>query len=568
MKRTKVLALLMSAAMVTGACPAVALAADEGTGAGTTTEVVTEIEDEMAEETEPTEETEPAEETEGEIKTPVEEKTPDEAGTKAEAGVLAEAKTAVKLLRAGEAREIKNQEELETAIKEGGIVDLEGQTITLDSTLRIANNVTIVNGTLIGPNISGNAVELLNGIDVTLKGVTIQTSAENKNALLAWGTNLTVNGLTIDHTQSVGGAPIIINNGAKATFNGEVSLTLESNSWYGANVDNATADFTGASFSVKTTGTQSVVCSENAGNVKGVTLTKVVTEQHESKAHEQVAYVTDENLPAFVAAKTKAGADVSSIELNKDVTLSEPLFLSEEMTVDGNGYKIIGSAALGKENVVTVTADNVSLDDVTIQSDAANKSCLHVYQSKGVTLTNVTLDNTNTAGGAGMVVNASDVIVKGDLNIKLGENSWGGINVDTTYGKANVAFANDSQVNMTSTKEDVQDAIYIDADNNKDDMTITGAEQAGLAKDKNGNYILASDPGTENPEDPSDKPSDEDKKPADDKKPVVEDKKETEDKKAEESPKTSDNAAPLAALLAMAGSGAVAVGVLKKRKEV
>ena len=140
--------------------------------------------------------------------------------------------------------------------------------------------------------------------------------------------------------------------------------------------------------------------------------------------------------------------------------------------------------------------------------------------------------------------------------------------MDTKNGKANVDFADGSRVNMTSTKEDVQDAIYIDADNDKDDMTITGAEQAGLAKDKNGNYILASDPGTENPEDPSDKPSDEDKKPADDKKPVVEDKKETEDKKAEESPKTSDNAAPLAALLAMAGSGAVAVGVLKKRKEV
>ena len=474
--------------------------------------------------------------------------------------------------------EITDQTTLEAAIAQGGVIDLTGKTITLERALTVNNSVTITGGTLIGSSgVTGNLVTLT-GDTAALDGVTIITAAENKTALHAYRTALTANNLTIDHTNAAGGAPVIVNGGS-AVFTGNLDLTLGANSWYGVNVDNATADFSGASIAKIDTlsATQSVVCVENGGTVPGkaANTTEVVT------ADGQTAYVQDEDLPAFLKAKKEK--DVISVTLLHDVNLSEPLYLEESMTVNGQGFYFNGTSALGKDNVVTVMAgeaDVVSLNDLGIRTDAANKSALHIYRSRAA-LQDVTLDNTDTAGGAGMIVNGGTADVSGGLEIILGENSWGGINVDGKNGEAGVNFAEGSKVTVQDTSGKDLDAIYIE-NGDANQVEINGAENAGLVQDENGNYVTddtPEEPG-ETPEDPGDQngsgdtdegQKDPEQKPSGndgDQNPSDNNAQADAEKEGVKSPKTGDSSALLLALSALAASGTAATVVLRKKKDL
>lgn len=481
--------------------------------------------------------------------------------------------------------EITDQTTLEAAIAQGGVIDLTGKTITLERALTVNNSVTITGGTLIGSsNVTGNLVTLT-GDTVTLDGVTIITAAENKTALHAYRIALTANNLTIDHTNAAGGAPVIINGGS-AVFTGNLDLTLGADSWYGVNVDNATADFSGASIANIDTpsATQSVVCVENGGTVPGkvANTTEVVT------ADGQTAYVQDEDLPAFLKAKKEK--DVISVTLLHDVNLSEPLYLEESMTVNGQGFYFNGTSALGKDNVVTVMAggsDVVALNDLGIRTDAANKSALHIYRSRAA-LQDITLDNTNTSGGAGMIVNGGTADVSGGLEIILGENSWGGINVDGINGETSVNFAEGSKVTVQDTAGKELDAIYIEnADTNQ--VEINGAENAGLVRDEDGNYVTedAAEVPDETPEEPdetpeepgdqngSDNTEEEQKDPEQNpsgndggQKPSDNSTQASAEKDGVKSPKTGDSSALLIALTVLAGSGAAATVALRRKKDL
>lgn len=566
MKR-KFLAVVITAAMVAGALPGVAFAA-AGEENEAELQVISDIQETESHEMSVHEMA---------VQTAETDQLPEISGTEKIADVEAVGNTE-------RADVIDTQEELEAAIAQGGEIDLTGQRIELTRRLSIANDVVIRGGTLVGTDsVTGNLVTLM-GNSITLDHVTIQTSAGNKSALHVYGTKLTVNGLSVDHSSAAGGAPIIINNGADAVFTGDISLTPGGSSWYGINVDSARADFSGASLNVTpVTDTQSVICREgNNAAVSGVGLTIVVTERDGGGNNQQTAYVADSNLAQFVAAKTAAGADISRIELQKDVTLTAPLVLSEAMTVSGvsDGFAINGSDVLGRENVVTVTADGVELRGVAIRTAPANKSALHIYKVE-TALNNITLDNTRTAGGAAMLVNGGTVRISGDLNLLLGENSWGGINVDTTNGDAGVVFEDGSQVSLTGNG---QNAIYVDEEdrNNGNTVTITGAEEAGLVPDEEGNYVASdsvTDPDPEQPEDPEgdSSPEENDGSADDENQPENENPAEdgfTEDKKQENSadekltkaPKTGDTAGlPYAALAALTGSAAAAGIVLKKK---
>lgn len=467
---------------------------------------------------------------------------------------------------AASAAEITDQTSLEAAIAQGGTIDLTGKTITLERPLTVSNSVTITGGTLVGTASAGYSnLVTLTGDSATLDGVTIITAAENKSALHAYKTVLEAKNLTIDHTNAAGGAPVIINGGS-AVFTGNVSLKLGVNSWYGINVDNATADFSGASIAKIDTpvATQSVVCAENGGSVPGrvANTTEVVT------ADGQTAYVQDEDLPGFLKAKKEK--DVVSVTLLHDVELSEPLYLEEQMTVNGQGFYFNGTAAIGRDNVVTVMAgesDAVSLNDLGIRTDAANKSALHIYKSRAA-LRDITLDNTNTAGGAGMIVNGGTADVSGSLNILLGENSWGGINVDGINGESNVNFAEGSAVAVKDESGKEFDAIYIENDD-VNRVEISGAENAGLVQDENGNYVVKETVTEPEPApEPAPEPEvSEENTPAEDSGADNSQNKEGKEE-ATKNPKTGDSSALLLALSALAGSGAAGTLVIRKRKEM
>lgn len=439
---------------------------------------------------------------------------------------------------------------LREAIEEGGTIDLNGKTIDLTSKLVIDNDVTITGGTLngyfTGTGTANNVVEVVNGANVTLNDITI--NSKSNHALNVWGGNVKANNLTLDHSNGQNGAPAVISNGSNAKFSGELTLKLGDESWYGINIDNSRVDFTGATITGVDTkvDTQSVVCIENpvSEGVTGlpVSLTEVRT------ADEQIAFVQDEDLSQFVAAKKDK--DVTSVTLYDDVKLSAPLNLYNATKVIGNEKSIIGPDS-GKDNVVTVLKDGTALNDLTIKTTASNKSALHLYKASA-TLTNVTLDNQETAGGAGMVVNGGKATIKGELNILLGANSWGGVNIDDQYGNSGMEFADGSTLTLTSPSN--QDAIYIDRDEDNS-VTVIGADKAGLEQDADGNYIIAKTEEPTDPSQPGDKPSqDEDKTPAAD----------ADKEAAADSPKTGDESASYGLLIALMLCSGAGIYALKR----
>lgn len=484
---------------------------------------------------------------------------------------------------------IDDQDKLEAAVAKGGEIDLTGQRIELTGPLTVNNDVVIKGGTLIGTDsVTGNLVTLM-GNKVTLEGVTIQTSAGNKSALHAYGTDLTAKGLTIDHSSAAGGAPVIINNGADAVFSGNISLTLGASSWYGINVDNARADFASASLNAApVTDTQSVICREgDNAQVSGAVLTVVVTEKDGGGNRQQTAYVADSNLAQFVAAKTAAGADVSRIELHKDVTLTAPLVLNEAMTVSaaadgpavkGSGAFVIkGSDTLGNEDVVTVASGGVKLSRIAIRTTAANKSALRISKAD-VELNNITLDNTESSGGSAMVIDGGTATVYGLLEIRLGENSQSGIKLETASGSAGISFEDGSSVNLTGNG---QEAIIVEDKNTGNTATVTGAEDAGLVQNADGNYVTGdteADPDEEQPDESEDEDgladdehtSDEDNSDSgQEKDPSGTEKTDSETAgNNAKAPKTGDmGVSPYIALTALFGSGSAAGVVLKRRKK-
>ena len=445
---------------------------------------------------------------------------------------------------------VTDEASLRTAIEEGGTIDLNGKTIGLSSKLVIDNDVNITGGTLNGEfggtGTANNVVEVVNGADVTLNNITIKS--ESNHALNVWGGNVTANNLILDHSKGQNGAPAVISNGSNAKFSGELTLKLGDESWYGINIDNSRVDFTGATITGVDTkvDTQSVVCIENpvSEGVTGlpVSLTEVRT------ADEQIAFVQDEDLSQFVAAKKDK--DVTSVTLYDDVKLSAPLNLYNATKVIGNEYSIIGPDDV-KDNVVTVWKDGTALNDLTIKTTASNKSALHLYKASA-TLTNVTLDNQETAGGAGMVVNGGKATIEGELNILLGANSWGGVNIDDQYGNSGMEFADGSTLTLTSPSN--QDAIYIDRDEDNS-VTVIGADKAGLEQDADGNYIIAKTEEPTDPSQPGDKPSqDEDKTPAAD----------ADKEAAADSPKTGDESASYGLLIALMLCSGAGIYALKR----
>ena len=369
----------------------------------------------------------------------------------------------------------------------GDIIKVSGN-IECNSAVTIDDSITITGGSIKFATDDSNSLTILNGAEVTFNDTTISNTA-GKSVIHAWGAKIIADKLTVKHGGSTG-APIIVNNGSSAVFT-NLNLELGANSWYGVNVDNAYAKFKGVTVD-DTNGTQSVICSENNGKVECSEFTKVETAKDGGdKVTAQTAYVTDENLPQFIAAKTTSGNDVTNVYLQGDVYLSEPLTLSEAMSVNGYGHTINGTSTVGENNVVTIVANDVVLSDLVIKTDAANKSALHVYEANDAVLKNVTLDNTYTVGGAGLIVNGATVDIDGTLDLILGENSWGGINVDTKIGDSTVNFLKGSSVAVSGVGAADKAVIY--QDDGQDPAVVNGAEAAGLVRNADGSYVIAAD---------------------------------------------------------------------------
>lgn len=213
---------------------------------------------------------------------------------------------------------------------------------------------------------------------------------------------------------------------------------------------------------------------------------------------------------ALVAAATAVDKTVT---LTKDVKLTEQLNITTEgVTLNLNNHTI--SAADGftgsanhEKNLVQILADRVTIQNGTIKAGGSNRNVLNAQGVTGVVLEGLTLDHSDAGEGAPLIVNGSDVTMKGNNTIVLGSSSWGGINVDPSKGKgsANLTFENGSTLNVPQNPNN-KPVVWIEA--NTTGGTVTGAENVGLVPGPDGTYVKAPTPSVpDKDDDDTDRPS-------------------------------------------------------------
>ena len=213
---------------------------------------------------------------------------------------------------------------------------------------------------------------------------------------------------------------------------------------------------------------------------------------------------------ALVAAATAVDKTVT---LTKDVKLTEQLNITTEgVTLNLNNHTISAAdrftgSANHEKNLVQILANDVTIKNGTIKAGGSNRNVLNAQGVTGVVLEDLTLDHSDAGEGAPLIVNGSDVTMKGNNTIVLGSSSWGGINVDPSKGKgsANLTFENGSTLNVPQNPNN-KPVVWIEA--NTTGGTVTGAENVGLVPGPDGTYVKAPTPSVpDKDDDDTDRPS-------------------------------------------------------------
>lgn len=317
-----------------------------------------------------------------------------------------------------------------------------------------------------GTGYLANLINIDSQAEYEFNNVTFVANTKTKNLLsINGGANVTISNSTFDHEKASAGAPVIINQ-SEASFTGVNKMSLGQNSWYGINVDGnlAKAYFIDGTIDCQTLDnnpTQSVVCSENNALVYSLKLSVVETIDKNGK--EQHAFVNANDLVDFVNEKHNQGQDVTVVRLREDIQLKETFNINEPMAIYGEGGAFVADNFTTKDNVITVTSDGVKLNTLKIVTDESTKSGLHIY-GVDVKTDGLEIDNRKTAGGAAIVLNGGKLELNALTILQLGENSWGGINIDNRFGtEPTLTVAKNASIVITSPKNSVG-LYYVDTD--------------------------------------------------------------------------------------------------------
>ena len=174
------------------------------------------------------------------------------------------------------------------------------------------------------------------------------------------------------------------------------------------------------------------------------------------------------------------------INLDADVTVSSVITVNGALTINGNGYTITADSTAawtgnGTKNIISINDDagKVVLNDVTF----VGASGVNVYNSKDVTLNNVTVKDSK---GAGLTVGQDSAATVNESSFS--NNAWGDINVDKA-ATLNIDDATELTSNFQIWSEDVgENGSTINADSYVAYKWVkTGTTDDGRAYFKNGN---------------------------------------------------------------------------------
>lgn len=390
-------------------------------------------------------------------------------------------------------------------------------------------------------------VEVPEGMDLTVEGngkiITLPETGlisafNNTTGLegLKAGTSLTVNGVTFQ-----GDYPTVNSGFAVVTgFEGGVTVKLDGcafNDLYSAVYANPVTDTTAQDTNVTITNStfEGVEYSYSLDN--GAT-PGALTDKHVFNVDETntgapapqtfaAASINGKGYNSFIDAVAAAQSG-ETVTLLSDVAIGETLVIdTDNIVLDLNGHTIAGmedfSTTRGSR-LVDVLANGVTIKNGTLQAGTDNKHTLNLYEAENVTLDGLTIDGSKAGiAGAPLVLGGSTAKLQGTTTVKTNKDkSWYGINVDSKKGEGSELTVNGKLIfdgenhnnvgiwveNKGGAKADDQKVtfgtgssvqgngvdgfkvIHIVKDNNEPQGTVTGAEDAGLITDKDGDYIV------------------------------------------------------------------------------
>lgn len=344
---------------------------------------------------------------------------------------------------------------------------------------------------------------------------TVETGEKNVHALnLYEAQRATLENVTLNHTQSCKGAPLVVNS-STATVKGSFKTITGAKSWYAINLDKKSTtdpsdpsiDFTQATSvtfdKAEDTTAKFPLYTELAAQVgdvvKGADKAGIVLSSNGLFIPSEIPVSTVDELKTAMLLENANIVLQNDIKLTANLTIpvAAPATPAKNVTINGNGHKIYAEKDFigvdentdkNGNNLVTVVGENVTLKNITLQTGPNNKNALNLYKAKGVVLDNVVLDNQASFAGAPLIVGSSDVTVQNGLKAIAGPNSWYAINLDNNYGDASIIFKDKTFTFVNNSGKDLP-VIGVDDHGNGNKNNVENPENANLTVGENNTYV-------------------------------------------------------------------------------
>lgn len=325
-----------------------------------------------------------------------------------------------------------------------------------------ANNITIDNVDLLCKKTQNKAIEVM-GQNFVLKNSTLRKVNQNGSGSIVFNSqvgNGDIGVATIDNVTLY--SWISVNYSKSGTLHtNDVTIDFTDNSYAGAFNGYAPGIFNHrTAVAVNNTGLKILVDSkiDLTGQVFNNTLHPSTT----------VIFAQD--------VKTKAMVDITAdnivLDLNGNTLSASNDFAA---TKNENGAHLIQIRDCG----------NVTIKNGSVISTAKNQNAIYVYRSSDVLLDSLAIDHTHTLGGSPLAINSSAVSIAGNLDLTVGTNSQIGVDLSTSDGNTSLQFQDGSAVSMEGNDR----LAVIAPSSDGSGISISGAEEAGLKVDEDGNYV-------------------------------------------------------------------------------
>ena len=259
-----------------------------------------------------------------------------------------------------------------------------------------------------------------------------------------------------------------------------VSLTSQSDS---STTSTEEADSTSSSEDDESSTSADTGSTSSSDTVSTSTSTSSGEEEEEEELPVE-GITTEEELRAAIANPE------GEITLGGSIVLEAPLSIEKAVTINGAGH-MLSAGYSRQESIVTLMpgATGSVLKDITITANETSKHTLNIWKAGEVTLENVALNHASAATGAPLIINNSDVTIKGSFTMITGVNSWYGMNLDDRYGETRLTFDSSAEITFT----DVFNNELLWCDESQSQITVNNPEVAGLVYSETvGQYLLAS----------------------------------------------------------------------------